>query len=192
MTTYLFYDTETSGFLTKGCENLPKEDQPWIVQMGMILANEERDFARISVMIRSRGRKISEGAERIHKISTADCENGISEVDALLLLCSYIDRSDIIVCHNVGFDLPMTRLALRRNGFNFDADNLEKVETICTMQKSTAYCQLPAKWKGYKWPKLEELHEKLFGFKPQELHDALADCEVTKKCFFELKERGII
>lgn len=193
MTNYLIYDTETSDFLTKGNEKLPPDKQPWIVQMGMILTNGERDFIKMSLLIQSDGRMISDGAKAVHKISTDDCNKGLPEKDALHILCSNFKHSDYLVCHNVGFDIPMTLLALRRNGYNLDADVLEKLPKICTMQASTKFCALPAKW-GFKWPKLEELHEKLFGFKPLsgDLHDALSDCFYTKKCFFEMKDREII
>lgn len=196
---YLFYDTETSGFLPKNAEALPIEEQPWIVQMGMILTNENKILSRMSFLIRpditygEPDRTISPGAEKIHKISIKDCASGIYEEQATDLLCSFIGHSDVIVCHNVKFDIPMTCLMFLRNSYTVEAQLLEKKKTICTMQSSTKYCAIPAKW-GFKWPKLEELHEKLFGYKPDSevLHDALEDCFYTKKCFFEMKERGII
>jgi DNA polymerase III epsilon subunit-like protein len=45
---------------------------------------------------------------------------------------------------------------------------------------------------GHKWPKLSELHQKLFGVTFEEAHDAAVDIEATAKCFWELKRRGII
>ena len=37
-----------------------------------------------------------------------------------------------------------------------------------------------------KFPKLLELHEKLFGFIPENLHDAKTDCTACLKCYLEL------
>lgn len=190
---YLFYDTETSGFLPKKGVILSEKEQPWIVQMGMILTDGETDYNRLALMINANGRTISEGAEKVHKISVEQTEFGIKELQAIDIFLTMFYKADVIICHNVGFDIPMTVLALRRNGFELEANHLENKETICTMKATTDYCAIPAKW-GFKWPKLEELHQKLFGFKPnpEELHDALADVECTKKCFFELMAREII
>ena len=191
---YLFYDTETSGFLPKkNTPALPALKQPWIVQMGMILTDGEEILNRMSFMIQAGGRDISPGAEKVHKISVEKTIYGIRELQALEIFLTMFYKADQIVCHNTAFDIPMTALALRRNGLELEANHLEAKESICTMKTTTDYCALPAKW-GFKWPKLEELHQKLFGFKPppEELHDALADVEYTKKCFFELKGREII
>jgi DNA polymerase-3 subunit epsilon len=62
---------------------------------------------------------------------------------------------------------------------------------ICTMMKSTSFCKLPAK-RGYKWPKLDELHQTLFGCDFEGAHDAGSDVLATVKCFFELVRLGVI
>ena len=59
------------------------------------------------------------------------------------------------------------------------------------MQSSTDYCRLSGPY-GYKWPKLSELHIKLFGEDFDEAHDASVDIEATMNCFFELKRLGVI
>ena len=43
-----------------------------------------------------------------------------------------------------------------------------------------------------KWPKLKELHIKLFGSSFANAHSALIDAKITAKCFLELKRRKII
>jgi len=48
------------------------------------------------------------------------------------------------------------------------------------------------KYGKYKWPKLMELHTKLFSVGFEEAHDAIADIRATAKCFFELQRLGII
>jgi hypothetical protein len=64
-------------------------------------------------------------------------------------------------------------------------------EKICTMLKSTNLCRLDGPY-GYKWPKLSELHYFLFKSDFPEAHNAAVDISVTAKCFWELKQRGII
>jgi hypothetical protein len=61
------------------------------------------------------------------------------------------------------------------------------------MKSSIDFCKLPPlRFGEYKWPKLEELYTKLFGTTISGAHDAMADIEATKKCYFELIRRGII
>jgi DNA polymerase III epsilon subunit-like protein len=40
--------------------------------------------------------------------------------------------------------------------------------------------------KLYKWPKLSELHAHLFGYVPDNLHDASVDVEACLKCYLEM------
>ena len=77
-----------------------------------------------------------------------------------------------------------------RNNISYDLTNLKK---ICTMESTTDYWKLlPIRYKKYKWPKLEELHSKLFTDKIDGYHDALIDIQVCKKCLFKLVELNII
>lgn len=59
------------------------------------------------------------------------------------------------------------------------------------MQASTDLCRLPGPY-GFKWPKLSELHYKLFGFDFKEAHDASVDINATEKCFWEMRKTGWI
>ena len=73
----------------------------------------------------------------------------------------------------------------------FQKDYIEKQETIDTMLASVDFCKIPGKF-GFKWPKLMELHQKLFGCDFDNAHDSSADIAATEKCFWELKKRGIL
>jgi len=59
------------------------------------------------------------------------------------------------------------------------------------MESSTNYCAIQGPY-GYKWPKLSELHYKLFRTGFDEAHDAAVDIKATAKCFWELKKLGKI
>lgn len=59
------------------------------------------------------------------------------------------------------------------------------------MEKSTSFCAIPAAY-GYKWPKLSELHFKLFKTGFEEAHNAAVDIKATAMCFWEMKKLGII
>ena len=57
------------------------------------------------------------------------------------------------------------------------------------MKSTTDFCQLPGPY-GYKWPRLEELYQKLFGEDFENRHQALADVRACAKCYFELRRLG--
>ena len=62
---------------------------------------------------------------------------------------------------------------------------------ICTMKCSTDFCKLPGK-KGFKSPRLSELHQVLFGTGFDNAHNAMADVEATARCFWKLKEKNLV
>jgi DNA polymerase III epsilon subunit-like protein len=112
---------------------------------------------------------------------------GIPINTALDKFIEKINDSDILVAHNMSFDYntlgaEMIRSKKRAN---------KRLTKICTMQSSIDFCQLPGRY-GFKFPKLEELHVKLFGCKFEGAHDAFMDTMACGKCFFELVKRGII
>lgn len=97
--------------------------------------------------------------------------------------------ADVLVAHNINFDHRIVWAEIIRSGRR-PRSGMEK---ICTMMKSTSFCKIPkAKGGGYKWPKLEELHDKLFGYAFSGAHDALADVIACKNCLFELVRLGVI
>jgi DNA polymerase III epsilon subunit-like protein len=89
---------------------------------------------------------------------------------------------------------------LTRNQYNFVTNTLHTIDEfidivktskkyICTMQETIDFCSIMTKsWtkgKPYyaKYPTLAELHEKLFGFVPVNLHNSLNDVLVCLRCY---------
>lgn len=61
------------------------------------------------------------------------------------------------------------------------------------MMSTIKLCNIPQKnGKGIKFPKLQELHNVLFGCNFENDHTALADVRATVKCLKELMLRGVI
>lgn len=61
--------------------------------------------------------------------------------------------SDLIVAHNVRFDISFLSAEFQRAGIDFKPKT-----TFCSMQKTTKFCKIPrACMQGYKYPKLSEL-----------------------------------
>ena len=96
--------------------------------------------------------------------------------------------SRLVVAHNLDFDQRVVQAELIRAGL---ADAFAGKKGYCTMKNTADFCKLPGK-RGYKWPSLTELHRRLFGQVPEGIHSALADAEACKRCFFRLRELGVV
>jgi hypothetical protein len=65
------------------------------------------------------------------------------------------------------------------------ANNSPKSSFVKSPQKSNTYSSAPKTYK--KFPKLSELHQHLFGYVPENLHNALIDVLVCLRCFLKLR-----
>jgi len=188
---YLFFDTETNGLPHNW--RAPVTDLtnwPRLVQIAwMLFDGNGQEIARNSHIVKPVGFTIPTAASDVHGIST---EKALIEgIDLSIVLDEFLEqlkKANYIVAHNLSFDEKIVGAELLRNNY----PNLLPQKTgICTMKQSTEYCALPGKY-GYKWPKLNELHRKLFGYNFDNAHDAVADIRATAKCFWELRKRGIL
>ncbi len=187
----LFFDTETSG-LPKDY-NAPSSavnNWPRMIQLSWI--NTDKDGNIINEndhLIYPDGFTIPEDVSKLTGITTSIARTqGEPLKDVIDKFMSDVERADFIVGHNVSFDIHVVGAELIR---------LKKIDTIrfkpavCTMKSSIDYCALPGYY-GYKYPKLQELHNKLFGYMFDDAHNALSDIKATLKCYLELKKKGII
>jgi DNA polymerase III epsilon subunit-like protein len=140
-------------------------------------------------VIRPDGFKIPREAERVHGISTEIAKRtGVPVAEALGAFVDALGGASVLVAHNFEFDVcvlgaEFCRLEVR--------DPFRRKTRVCTMKEATVYCALPGN-RGFKWPKLPELHLRLFGKTFVETHDAAADVAICSKCFFELRRLGVI
>jgi len=188
---YLFFDTETTGLPLNwkapvtDLKNWPRLVQlAWIVYDGAGNKLSEKDF-----IIKPQGFSIPDDATRIHGISTSKAEDeGCDLVSVLTEFNLLIDEAKLLVAHNMSFDEKIIGAELIRCNLN---NNIPEKNRICTMESSTSFCAINGPY-GYKWPKLAELHYKLFHTHFDETHNATMDIEITAKCFWELINRGVI
>jgi len=191
---YLFFDTETTGVPKN--YNAPISDLnnwPRLVQLAWILCDDSgNEISSSNKIIYPNGFSIPAEASKIHKITTEIAmKNGVDLRDTLNKFIEVADKALLIIGHNVSFDINIVGAELLRIASNF---RLNHKPSICTMLKTTNYCAIPNQYgySDYKWPKLQELHKKLFGYEFEEAHNAMADIKATRKCFFELLKRNII
>ncbi|HAN05839.1 MAG: DNA polymerase III subunit epsilon [Elusimicrobia bacterium GWA2_64_40] len=188
---YLFFDTETTGLPRSWNAPVTALDNwPRLVQLAYMAYDGEGGLiAAVDTIVKPQGFTIPVESSRIHGITTEralaegrDLGSVLRDFKALL------DPARYLVAHNISFDEKIIGAEFLRNGL---PDIPAAKHKICTMHSTTEYCAIPGP-RGYKWPKLTELHRKLFNADFSEAHNAAADIAATAKCFWELKEQGII
>jgi len=188
---YLFFDTETTGLpLNWKAPVTDLNNWPRLVQIAWILSNESNNRIETGTfIIKPEGFTIPLEASRVHGISTERAlKDGVELSSLLNKFNKLVDQADFIVAHNIAFDEKIIGAELIRNNVS---THFETKPKLCTMKSSTDYCQIQGPY-GYKWPKLSELHIKLFGADFEGAHDAFADIDATEKCFWKLHEYGMI
>jgi len=188
---YLFFDTETTG-LPKNWKAPVTDLNNWprMIQIGWILCdNLGNRIETGNYIIKPENFIIPKEATAVHGISTKKAiEQGIDLELVLNEFNALINKADYIVAHNISFDEKILGAELLRKAIKSDFNKKSK---LCTMNASTNYCKLSGPY-GYKWPKLSELHIKLFGVDFEEAHDAFVDINATEKCFWEMRKIGLI
>lgn len=192
---YLFFDTETTGVPRNYKAPITDLDNwPRLVQLGWILCDKQgNELQTGNDIIKPVGFIIPEAASNVHKITTVIAMlKGQDLRQVLNKFISVSKQAKVLVGHNVSFDINIVGAELLRIKSDYSIANKTNIDT---MLKSINYCAIPSGYAygdKYKWPKLQELHKKLFGHEFEDAHDAMADIRATKKCFFEMKRIGLI
>ena len=191
MKKYLFFDTETTG-LPKSRHAPVHQVNNWprMVQIAWLLFDSSgNEIGGSCHIIKPNGFTIPADVSRIHRITNDRAiKEGVNLITVLESFSNFIDKANVLVAHNMAFDEKIVGAEFIRNRM---PNSVSKKKTLCTMLASTNYCRLPGPY-GYKWPKLSELHTKLFGYDFEEAHDALADIRATAKCFWKMREIKLI
>ena len=206
----LVFDTETTGLPKSKIMN-PDTLNLWphIVQFSYVIYDTElNDIIESSdtIVKLKDGITIPEDSIKIHGITNESSQRNGINIDLILNDFFYHLRNiDLLVGHNISFDINMIKVELLRLIYeaNFISENevkeckynlhfLTNYKNICcTLQESIDLCNIKAidKFgKEYtKFPKLLELHQKLFESTPNNLHNSFNDILVTLRCFMKLK-----
>ena len=188
---YLFFDTETTGVPNDWNNPLTAfSNWPRLVQLAYLLYDSKGTLILSNeTLIKPDGFSIPKDASDVHGITTEfalNNGNGINEV-----LSNFEEqclKSKYLVAHNINFDSKIMGSEFLRNT---SRNPISKLQLLCTMEASTDFCKIEGYY-GYKWPKLSELHIKLFGVDFEGAHNALADIEATARCFWEMRKLKLI
>jgi DNA polymerase III epsilon subunit-like protein len=188
---YLFFDTETTG-LPRNWKAPVSDLNNWprMIQIAWILCDDKGNrIESEDHIIKPENFIIPIEASRVHGISTEKAIEEGEDLETILLKFNELaEESEFIVAHNISFDEKIVGAEFLRKGIR---SGFELKRKLCTMQSSTNYCRIPGPY-GYKWPKLSELHIKLFGEDFEDAHDASVDIYATEKCFWAMRELGLV
>lgn len=190
---YLIFDTETTGLPKKYNAPLTDLDNwPRLVQLAWQIHDEKGGLVEVkNFIVKPDGFTIPYDSEKIHGISTDRANReGVELKIVLEEFAKSVATSKLIIGHNVQFDVNIMGAEYLRAGVD---SKLMDTEHLCTKDESTDFCAIPGGRGGkFKWPKLIELHHKLFNEGFDEAHNAAADVEATTRCFLELVRVGVI
>ena len=168
---YLIFDTETTGLPQNWKAPLTDfNNWPRCVQLAWQVHDVEGKMIEVkNYIIKPEGYDIPFNAEKIHGISTDRAnKQGISLNVVLAEFVKDVQKCKFVVGHNVSFDNSIVGCELLRK----DMPNLlADFPALDTKDDATNYCAIPGGRGGrFKWPKLTELHVKLFGEAFARLH----------------------
>lgn len=207
----LVFDTETTGLpQTKIINPDTLNLWPHIVQLSYVVYDASKNKilnVTDAIVELPKDVTITEESTKIHGISNELMrEKGIESKILITELFKHLRTADLIVGHNVSFDINMLMVELLRliysnNEFMIQSELISykhyfhfitnAKNICCTMKIAKDLCQIKAISKFgneyNKFPKLIELHEKLFvNETPKNLHNSLNDIMVTLRCFCKL------
>lgn len=186
---FLVFDTETTG-LPLWKEPSDDPGQPHIVDIACSLFDRTGlEVDRYDAIINP-GVEIPADVAAIHGITTEIAQaEGVEPQRAFSNFTEMVRKADVIVGHNVSFDIRMVRiLAARLTGEKWDCPLPE----FCTMRRTTNICRIlkdsPRFSTDWKWPKLSEAIKHFFDEDFADAHRARPDCDASARIFFHLRE----
>jgi len=195
MTRCMVFDTETTGLPDKvnKVENHNLHLWPHIVQLSYIIYDNETNVVikQKNVIIKVPNNiNIPDNVVLIHGITNDISKNNGSDIiKHLIEFMEDYNNIDILIGHNISFDVNLIRAELLRHVLYNDFEKLkDTTKHYCTMQNTKKMCNMQIINKqGYKYikpPKLIELHTFLFNKEPKHLHNALNDVLICFRCYY--------
>lgn len=205
----LVFDTETTGLPeTKIINPITLHQWPHIVQFSYVIYDSSLNNiveSKNYIVKLPESILIPDESTKIHGITNEmSTSRGVYLNEILDEFFSYLREGvDKLIGHNIEFDINAIKVSLLRL-INCDSLTKEEVKKYkldlhyitnynnlsCTMKNSIKFCNIQLIDKNgkprLKYPKLIELHEKLFNKSPTNLHNSFNDILVTLRCFMKL------
>jgi DNA polymerase III epsilon subunit-like protein len=204
----MVFDVETTGLLPKkkrGGEEVSIEAYPYIIQLSFIVYDlfESRAVVTYDSYIKiPENIEIPKMVSDLTGITKEICnEKGKNIIDVLSDFYEAYMLCEVIIAHNIEFDEKMIHVELQRNRreiiekapycftvFSKIYEKLKGVERYCTMKNGIELCAIIRENKQIKkWPRLVELHQKLFDEVPEGLHNSMVDVNACLRCYLKMR-----
>lgn len=176
--TYLFVDTETTGFFKKGA--CIQDGQARVCQLAFIYTDEDgKTLAEFSAMIQPDGWTIKEDAQKIHGKTDELCKaHGLPISLVMQVFKIFEANANLVVAHNE--ELDRTMLTIEEAYLKGAELEHEVTPWHCTMKENMHHFG--------KWPKLAQALEFFTGrILGADAHDAMHDVRACRDIFFAAK-----
>ena len=193
----LTFDTETTGLPKRYNGSIHDSDNwPHIVQLSILLYDldaQETVTVHDFIIRLPKGVVMTQENTNIHGITNEmSSQKGVDIKEALLCMSACLDDTRVLVAHNIEFDANMIAVECNRIGY----PNILRIQSFmkyCTMLHGMELCNLKmisrkTNREIVKFPKLIELHQKLFNEVPNNLHNSLVDVFVCFRCYYRLTQ----
>jgi DNA polymerase-3 subunit alpha len=184
------FDTETSGLPYKergsnyDYRNLDHFNSSRLLSISWLLLNDVNEIVeKKTYYIKPDNFEISEASINIHGLTKKFLnENGITIHEVLLNLNGLFTKYNInlLIAHNIIFDINILKSELYRYQYNITLDKIASTETFCTMLGSQVRMNV------YKWPKLSEAYSYFYNEEIVNAHDSEFDTLHCYKIYLKL------
>jgi DNA polymerase III epsilon subunit-like protein len=204
----LVFDTETTGLPQSRLSSVINTEQfPYIVQLSYIVYDMSINQVKVindTIIKLPYSIHIPEESEKIHNISNEiSREKGIPIKNALLKFIDDLQNCDLLVAHNIEFDVNMITVELIRLNKKTATEEIneayaifDKIPKYCTMSENKLFCNILSTTKTgkpfIKYPSLTELHFKMFNINPKYMHNSLNDILICLRCYYYQKTNNDI
>lgn len=185
----LFFDVETTGLPPRKAnpQTFEQYDSCRVVSIAWVLRDEKTVYSQRYAVTDPGIPGDVVGAEFVHGISREVLDKYAKTSAAVMAdFVEDVKRAGRIVAHNLDFDRSVLSAELFRMKREEDAQLLMTCNSLCTMKSTTNLVKIPTAYGSYKWPKLEELHNFLFGELFENAHHAMCDVDALVACYYRL------
>jgi DNA polymerase-3 subunit epsilon len=179
----LVLDTETSGLPKKW--DVPydtKNNWPHVLQIAWLIFDLDGKFIKKeNHYLKPTSFKITKASFQIHKLSLNFLNHRGKDRKLVFkkLIADLEKYHPLMVGHFVELDYHMIAAELFRLNIDY---KIAQIPLFCTLKASAPYVKNP----NFEYLKLNRFYKTLFNKKPEKLHNALIDAQLTAEIFFHL------
>ena len=162
---------------------------PRLIHISWLLYNKKGDLTEEGdYFIKPSGFEIFPEALSMHKLDLEHMENKGTELPIILdEFIKVIDEAVYVFAFNLQYCENVMLAELYRAN---KEHKLAQTERFCLMRESTYFCKIMGRDGRYKWPSLNQLHQKLFGIGFEGVGNAKSDVTALSRCFNKLLDLG--